>query len=162
MAEKVFGATISEEKSSSIAYLELLVRFLSAAPLLLLLLLLLLLQPRQVFYRTSHFIPTRFYILWIFINVHQNPCDAVTTNCGACRRLLSVVDELAKKPSTETLQQGDIILPFYATRLIPLNHSGQCDVYIHDMSMFCFVLFQSPLNLNIYIYLLHKSIFTIK
>lgn len=95
-------------------------------------------------YVTLH--PTCFYILWIFINVHQNPFDAVTTNCRPRRRLLSVVDEFAQKPSIETLQLD--IFAFLCHMPYSIGPHGQCDVYIHEMSM-CLLLLQSPLNLNI-------------
>lgn len=49
----------------------------------------------DILYLTLH--PTCFYILWIFINQHQDRSDAVTPNCRPRRRLLSIVDELAPR-----------------------------------------------------------------
>lgn len=80
--------------------------------------------------------PTCFYILWIFINQHQDRFDAVTPNCRPCRRLLSIVDELALRHYHGT------IFAFLCHMPYSIEPRGQCDVCVHvHMSMF--VLFCS-------------------
>lgn len=87
-----------------------------------------------LWYVTLH--PICFYILWIFINVHQNPFDAVTTNCRVedyCPLLTSSLRSHRQRHYNRTF------LPFYATCLIPLNHMvNAVSTYMicHDMFVF--------------------------